>query len=319
MSATNELKGERWLLLVTAANDEVARAGHGTVDVDHVLLALLVSGGPSTRILARAGLDLASARTALAEVQRRDLTALGVSTSVPPPLATHTYGVATAALPWSDRARRAIQPMTEGQPDTLVLTALLADEHGPGRRLLEQAGLDAGAVLAGSRTVTGSIGPHTVAERGSRAWTSVHTSTVAVPRTDLWRVVSDPRRRTEWDDTVARVQILDDRSFETLDALAGTLARPGRPIEDPGLISTHVVTETEEGRLVEWEARFPSRGHTEWLRVELDDDGAGTRLTLRHAFSRPRGTFRLFSRLYAWTTHKRLRVLSQAIAQAAAV
>ncbi len=238
---------------------------------------------------------------------------------MPPPLPTHTYGVATAALPWSDRARRALQPMTEGEPDALVLAALLADEQGPARRLLEQAGLDTGAVLATARTVAGSGGPHSVAGDDSRAWTSAHTSTVAVPRIDLWRVVRDPRRRVEWDDTVARVQVLDDRSFRTLDALSGTLAGPGRPVEDPGLMSTHVVTETEEGRLIEWEARFPSRGHTEWLRVEIEDDGAGSRLTLRHAFSRPQGTFRLFSRLYAWTTHKRLKVLSQAIAQAAAV
>jgi hypothetical protein len=316
-STANELKGERWLLLVTAANDEAARAGHGTVDVDHVLLALLVSGGPSTRILARAGLDLATARTALAEIQRQDLSSLGVSTPLPPPLATHSYGVATAALPWSDRARRALQPMTEGEPDTLVLETVLADEHGPARRLLEQAGADADAVLAAARAAAGSSGPHP-AGNTSRGWSSDHTGIVAVPRADLWRLVSDPRRRGEWDDSVARVQVLDDRSFRTLDALAGTLARPGRPLEDPGLMSTHVVTDTEDGRLVEWEVRFPRRGHTEWLRIELADDDAGSRLTLRHAFRRSRGNLRLFSRLYAWTTRKRLRVLAQAIAQAAA-
>ena len=72
-----ERRGERWYLLTTAATDEAARAGHGEVDVDHVLLALLVSGGVSTRILSLAGLDLAAARTALVDVQQRDLASLG--------------------------------------------------------------------------------------------------------------------------------------------------------------------------------------------------------------------------------------------------
>ncbi|TFV72987.1 hypothetical protein E4P39_16030 [Blastococcus sp. CT_GayMR19] len=231
MSRTpDEPKGERWLLLVTAADDEAARAG----------------------------LDLATARTSLVEGQRQDLSSLGGSTPVPPALAHHTYGVATAALPWSDRARRALQPMTEGDPDALALTALLADEQGPARRLLEQAGLDTGAVLAAARIVAGSGGPHSVAGDDSRAWTSAHTSTVAVPRTDLWRVVSDPRRRVEWDDTVARVQVLDDWSFRTLDALSGAIAGPGRPVEDPGLVFTHIVTETAEAGWSSGRRGFPA-------------------------------------------------------------
>jgi hypothetical protein len=316
-SATNEPKGERWLLLVTAANDEAARAGHGAVDVDHLLLALLVSGGAATQILSRAGLDLATARTALVEVQRQDLSSLGVSTPVPPALARHTYGVATAALPWSGRARRALATSIEEGPDTKVLRAVLDDAHGPARRLLEQAGIDASAVLTAALAPGHPAGPGSLAPEGSRNWTSSHTRTVAVPRTDLWRVVRDPRRRPEWDDSVASVQVRDERSFQTLDVLARTLAGPDRPIEDPGLVSTHLVTDRQEGRLVEWETRYPHRGHTEWFRVELEDDGAGSRLTLRSAFSPPRGFLGLFSRCYAWTTTRRLKLLAQAIAQTA--
>jgi hypothetical protein len=312
-TAPHERKGEAWYLLTTAATDEAARAGHGEVDVDHVLLALLVTGGPSTEVLSRAGLRLAAARTALQEVQREDLASLGVDAPVPPPLAGHTYGVATAALPWSDRARRALAPVTEGAPDTGVLAAVLSDEHGPARRLLQQAGLDAGAMLASALASPGSGGPAPVPDPGSRAWTASHTRTVAVPRADLWRVVSDPRRRPEWDDDVAEVRAVDDGSFETLDALARTLDRP----DDLGLRSAHRVTERVEGRLVEWETRYPNRGHTEWLRVELQDDGDGSRLTLRHASGRPHGVLRLFSRLYGWTTRMRLKLLSQAIAQTA--
>lgn len=313
-------KGEEWYLLTTAATDEAARAGHGEVDVDHVLLALLVSGGASTGILADAGLRLGAARTALAEAQRADLASLGVATPVPPPLPGHTYGAGTAALPWSDRARRALALMVDGGPDTGVLAATLADEHGPVCRLLEQAGADprhvrAAAVSATARTVPADGGlPST---GGSRTWSSAHTTTVAVPRVDLWQVVREPLRRPEWDDTVARVTIRNARTFETLDAVARTLAAPGRPIEDPGLVATHVVTDEQEGRLVEWEVRYPHREHTEWLRVELDDEGVGSRLTLRHAVSRSRGIQRLLSRFSARHTQRQLRLLAQAIAQTA--
>ena len=315
-SPAHTMRGEAWHLLMTATTDEAARVGHGEVDVDHLLLALLVSGGASAAVLSEAGLRLADARTALAEVQRADLADTGVMTPVPPALAGHTFGVGTAALPWSDRARTALARMTDEGPDTRVLAAVLSDEHSPARRLLEQAGIDATAVRAAAvlATARATAPAGTPAPRdGSRAWTSSHTRTVAVPRADLWRAVGDPRRRPEWDDDAAEVRVLDDDSFESLDALARTLDRP----DDPGLVATHRVTGRVEGRMIEWEARFPT-GHTEWLRVELADDGTGSRLTLRHAFSRPCGVLRLTSRFYAWTSTRRLKLLAQAIAQTAA-
>ena len=295
------LKGEAWYLLMTAATDEAARAGHREVHVDHVLLGLLVTGGPSTELLSRAGLDLSAARTALAEVRGEN------PTPVPAPRSGH-------ARPWSDRARLALASLPGAAPDTEVLDALLAVGTGPARRLLERAGIAAAALLAGAGP---AAAPSDTPGAVSRTWTSSHTRTVAVPRAELWRLLADPHRRREWDDSVARVRVLDDGAFETLDAVAVTLARPGEPVEDPGLVSTHRVVARVEGRLLEWETRYPNRGHTEWLRVELEDAGSGTRLAIRHAFSRTRGLRRLLSGVYAWTTLLRLRLLAQAIAQAA--
>ena len=316
-----ELKGEAWDLLASAAVDEAARAGHGEVDVDHVLLALLVAGGPSTELLSRAGLDLSTARRALARLQRQDLDSQGpavpvIAVPVPRPSSEHTSEAGTAAMPWSDRARRAVAVLPGDAPDTAVLDAVLSHEDGPARRLLEQADIDAGAVLSAARVMTADRPAATVPD-DARAWTAGHTRTVAVGREDLWRLVSDPRRRREWDDSVAQVRVLDDATFETLDAVAVQLPRPGGQGDDPGLLATHRVVEAVEGRLIEWETRYPNRGHTEWLRLEMEDDGTVSRLTLRHAAGRPRGILRLLSRPYAWTTRLRLRLLAQAIAQAA--
>jgi hypothetical protein len=307
-------RGRAYYVLL-AADEEAARAGHAEVDVDHLLLGLLATGGAAGQALSAAGLQLGAARRALVAVQQTDLAALGVTTPVPGPATGRTYAAGTAGLRWSDRARRALADLPDDAPDTRLLTVLLADEQGPARRLLARAGVDAAAVLAAADAVEPPVEADPLPEGG---WTAAHAQTVAVPRADVWRVVGDPARRPEWDDSVARVQRVHGRSFEALDALARTLSRTAEPVADPGLVSTHVLTAVDEGRLLEWEVRYPARGHTEWLRVELDDDGAGCRITLRHRDPPARGWVRLVAPLARWSMRARLRLLSQAIASTAA-
>lgn len=315
----NTAARSRWQAysVLLAADEEAARAGHAEVDVDHLLLGLLATGGTAARALSAAGLDLGAARRAQVAVQQEDLAALGVTADVPPPASGRTYATGTAGLRWSDRARRALAELPDSASDTGLLTAVLADEQGPARRLLARAGIDAAAVLAAARAADEQAEPEPTAA-GPAGWTAVHDQAVAVPRADVWRVVADPQRRPEWDDSVALVRRVHGRSFEALDALARTLAPAGEPVADPGLVSTHVLTAVEEGRLLEWEVRYPARGHTEWLRVELADDGAGCRVTLRHRDGAARGWARLLAPLAAWSMRARLRLLTQAVASTAA-
>ncbi|WP_369131950.1 Clp protease N-terminal domain-containing protein [Modestobacter sp. I12A-02662] len=307
-------RGQAYYVLL-AADEEAARAGHAEVDVHHLLLGLLVTGGASARVLSAAGLQLGGAREAQVAVQQADLAALGVTATVPPVPRSRTYAAGTAGLRWSDRARRALADLPDGAPDTRLLTALLADGRGPARRLLDRAGVDAAAVLAAIGTVEADVDRVGPPEGG---WTATHAQTVAVPRADVWAVVADPHRRPDWDDTVERVRRVHGRSFEALDAIARTLSRTGEPVEDPGLISTHVLTAVEEGRVLEWEVRYPARGHTEWLRVELADDGAGCRIGLRHRNGAVGSRLRPLAALGAWSMRARLRLLTQAVAQTAA-
>ena len=55
-------------LLTGAAASEAVRAGCAEVDVEHDLLALRASGGPSAGLLLSAGADLAVVRRAAAEL-----------------------------------------------------------------------------------------------------------------------------------------------------------------------------------------------------------------------------------------------------------
>lgn len=315
MSTDPQLSRSRTYFLLAAAADEATRAGHGTVDTDHVLLALLVTGGASTTLLSDAGLDLGTARAALATVQQQDLAALGVTATLLPPTNGQAAAAWDAVLPWAERARRAVGALPPGAPDTPVLTTVLADEHGPAHRLLQQAGVDAAAVrAAASAAATTPIRPATAPD--AAPWTAAHSHTVAVPRGAVWAVVSDPRRRPEWDHGVLRVRVLDDRSFTALDAAARAVSRTGPGTDDPGLTSTHELVTVVEGHLLEEEVRHPNRGHTEWFSIELADDGAGTRLTLRHRAGPRRGLLRLTARLARATARNRLRLLAQSIAQA---
>ena len=62
-----------------AAAAEALALGHPEVDVEHLLLGLLVVGGPSARALTDAGADLHGVRRAMAEVTEHDLSTLGVT------------------------------------------------------------------------------------------------------------------------------------------------------------------------------------------------------------------------------------------------
>lgn len=117
-----------WRLLI-AANDEALRAGHTHVDSDHVLLGLLVIDGESVRQLRSAGLNLDSARTAMAAMARDDLASIGVSDegwAIPPP-----KRYAAEMLPFTDRAQLAVKKLEQAFGfDDACTTYRLAERSG---------------------------------------------------------------------------------------------------------------------------------------------------------------------------------------------
>lgn len=145
MSSTTDSSIQGYLLLIAAA-EEAARAGHAAVDVEHLFLGLLVSGGTSTPLLTATGIDLAAARRAVRELQRLDLGSLGISFEVPVGPDRDRFGDGTEDLPLTEPARRAVRRQSTKHTDAAVLEALLVDQRGAVRRLLEHMGVDAETV-----------------------------------------------------------------------------------------------------------------------------------------------------------------------------
>lgn len=67
-----------------AAGVEAVALRHPEVDIEHLLLGLLTTDGPSSSVLAEAGTDLAAVRRGVREVQRLQLADPGIA-AVPSP------------------------------------------------------------------------------------------------------------------------------------------------------------------------------------------------------------------------------------------
>lgn len=206
--------------LRAAANVEAVRLGHPEVDMEHLLLALLVTGGPSARLLLDAGVTLDRGRQAVAEVQQRELSDIGVNLLLPPP-GQARYDASALPLPLSGRARELDDRLPFVVDDQALLTALIDDEGGRVRRLLTQVGVDPDALrqaasiddCAPSAEAGGHTGLPGCVQPGLQSigvepdsamppepgWLyAVHSQDIPVPADRVWALVSDPERRAEW-------------------------------------------------------------------------------------------------------------------------
>lgn len=294
-------------LLAAAASDEAERLGHTEVDTDHLLLGLIAVGGPAADLLRRHGVTLHRARQAVTEVQRRDLDAVGIEvpdTSVEPPV-RYTSDVkpltpAAADIAYAD--------VSDGPA---VLGRLLVNSEGPAAQLVAHLGIELDA------SDLAAPGTPQRARRPVGAWQSTCSVVAPVPRDRIWALLDDPNRRPSWDSDVEGVLVIDDEHVVTCQSPFKEDSRLAKLIAKGGVDTEvhHHLTAREPGHVIAWREHFYKRGHIEHLRIELEDDPAGTRMTLSHRDER-RGDG-LGNRLLRWMSASRLRLRAQAITQAA--
>lgn len=145
-----------WSIWGNAAWREAVRLREAFIDVDHLLLGLVATGGPAACLLGRHGFTLASGRRAALARHAGALASLGVDvTSLPPvtPLPVDDlHEGAAGQAPMTARAKRLCNSLWFRSNERDYLTALLAEPSGTVREVLECAGVD---VDAFTRTVTG--------------------------------------------------------------------------------------------------------------------------------------------------------------------
>ena len=291
------------LLLSAAANNEAERMGHTQVDTDHLLLGLISLGGPAAQVLRRRGVTLGRARAAVEEIQRHDLETVGIE--VPETTLAAPTHYSSELKPRTRTAAAAVG--IEPGDGVALLRHLLADSEGQASRVVAHLGADIteadlGDTGAGRRSKT------------SAGWQSTCSVDVTADRDRVWSLLDDPVRRPAWDTDTDRVVVIDDEHF---------IGRPPLADDESGLVGMlvrgvdldvhHHLSLREPGRTIQWRTVFPARGHTEHLRIELEDTEVGTRLTLSHRDERRGG---LRSQVLRWVSAGHLRLRAQAITQA---
>jgi uncharacterized protein YndB with AHSA1/START domain len=292
------------------ASGEAARTGHTEVGFEHLLLGILVNGGPGARLLMDAGVGLAEARAAIDGLLREDLALLGIDAPLPvdpDEPAVHT----PVTLPLNPRLEEIAATCPWSGGDRALLAAMIDDEGGRIRRLLDRLGVDTDRVrrdLDGPAEAQGAPAPRTAdggptgdREAPAEGWDhATYEVEVPVPAARLWDLVGDPARRAEWDPGAESSRLLDGGDVELTRQDGTTRER---------------IAHSVAGREVTWEQGDPGARHT--IRITIEPVGDHARLHLRKDW--PTGLKgRIANNVLRWFMRSTLRYQAQTITQAAA-
>ncbi len=289
-----------------AASREAARAGHAEVGFEHLLLGVLVTGGPGARLLMDSGVGLAEARSAIDEILREDLALLGIDVPVPTPSGEDPRGW----VRFTPRLEELEYDIPLAGGDAALLAALIDDEGGRVRRVLDRLGADTDRIrrdlgeLAEEPQVpqpSPADGADT-SEQPPEGWEYTHYDLeVPVSPERVWELVSDPERRGEWDPGSVSSRQLDGGVVELTNSLTEEAVRES-------------VTHSVPGREVTWTQDGSDRA----LRILIEPLGDRSRLHLRRSWRNALKRRSIASRVVRWIAWQNLRGHAQSIAQAAA-
>ena len=290
-----------------AASREAARAGRHEVGFEHLLLGILVNGGPGARLLMNAGVSLPEVRSAIGELLREDLSLLGIDAPVPAP----SDGQPPGFLPLTPRLEEIEFDCPWAGGDAALLAALIDDEGGRVRRLLDRLDVDTDEIRRGlgepSATPRASepspaTGPGADEQPPEGREYTTYDLEVPVSAQRVWQLVSDPERRSEWEPSAVSSRRLGGGVVE-LTTTSGETVR-------------ETITHSVPDREVTW-TRDPGSEASRTVRIVIEPVGDHAGLHLRMDWPNAvRG--RIANRALRWISRNMLRAGAQAIAHAAA-
>lgn len=300
--------------ITSAALEEAARAGDPELDLEHLLLGLLVTGGPSAALLTSAGVDLPGLRRAVVEVRQRELVHLDLQVPVPAvPDGPEPSFRAAQAVPFNDRAMAVMKRIPYEGDDRGLLLALLDDEGRRVERVLTHLDVDVDVL----RTATGqdhaaprAVDPGSPAAPGTGGpgWIATLVQDVPVDAGRVWDLVSDVTRRPEWDTACVQAETGSDG--------VQRLTYRGRGRE---VVAEQVVSHLVPGREITWHRfRIGHREISTTSRVRVEPVGVACRLHLELGSARHTLPRKLLRPVIGWAATSQLRWRAQAIARAAA-
>lgn len=202
--------------LSLVAMEEASRQGLREADLDHLLLALVISEQSAGQALRRLGITQPAARDAVEAQHSAQLASLGIdpAETTSGPIVFHK----TSGYEWSKRAGdlmvRASGKKKKGDA-AAVLRELVSEPSGLIVQILQRLGTTPASVLdalteveraeteRGDGEDSGTATPRRAASRGET--TVSVTSFVPARAEDIWALISDPLRMPEWHPAVGRV------------------------------------------------------------------------------------------------------------------
>lgn len=277
-------------LVSPVAKEEALRLGHPQIDVDHLLLALLITHGPAGDVLRSFGITLAEAREATQAVHTRLLAGLGIThrALAPRPLQDPLL----SDIDYSPQALKLFRDLDDHSSSLPMLSALLDEPSKFALQVLGQLGLQEEELRAAiSRAEADKPAPGTPSPRDPNWHLMTHTGFVPALPDAVWTLVADPGRRPEWDSLVTSATPLDQQTWE----LTTTSSQPAsnRPWLEPNFLHGHQrLINLEPQTLIEWATTWPDRGrrsNEQRLSVHLLPTIGGTQIALTLALSRRTG------------------------------
>lgn len=292
MSKFIDAAGAAHILSLTAM-EEASRLGQRTADIDHLLLALVVSEQPAGQVLRGRGITLDAARDAVAKQHAHQLAGLGVLAAAPAPGSISFHE--TRGYEWSRRALDLIERASDGDrrgDATAVLRELVTEPSGMIEAILGRLGSSPEAVTADLDEVEQYPVHRPQRPMGADALSGLSEAFAPAPPDTVWDLLSSPSRMPEWEPSIGRVEDPPTaaRVGDTWHAVARTEYPDGKPISlKPDVINQQIeLVAREESRLIEWRFTFPEapRANSRRVRIELEPAAGGTHLRLALAWER---------------------------------
>lgn len=197
--------------LSVAGMEEASREGRRVGDIEHVLLALVISEQSAGQVLRGLGITLAAAREAVRAQHAHQLRQLGVSVDQDEPgrIVFHEGD----GYDWSERALMLMSHSAEGKRGgdaAAVLRALLDEPSGLIAEILARLGTTPDAVR--ERLDEAQRIPQHPARNESRShrWVRGRFEVfVPAPIEAVRALLADPKRMPEWEPLTARIEALD--------------------------------------------------------------------------------------------------------------
>ncbi|MWV58055.1 SRPBCC family protein [Rathayibacter sp. VKM Ac-2754] len=284
--------------LSLAAMEEASRLGLREADLEHLLLALVISDQSAGRALRSLQIDLAAARRAVQAQHAEQLASLGID--APFPESGRIVLHETSGYEWSRRAADLLARAGgtgKGGDAAAVLRELVAEPSGQITDLLRRLGTTPDAVLA---RLDRFDSPETTPWPAASGRASGSTEAfVPAPIEDVWALVADPLRVPEWELSVGH---LDDSGQDVMPGAVwqghARLRRPdGKPVRiKPRFRRKRIeLVELDRPEHVAWRVASPDAPRSSAILTEfsLTPTTGGTQVTIAISWPERAGWRRL--------------------------